>query len=314
MSNGQATTPRRLELEWDIDRIVSELRELRDASLAVRRRSAKPLKLPSCKSLAVIVESLGAALFPNRLGLRDLADESVDFFVGHTLDNALRDLALQIERELQFADPEEDNHNLLQRDAREIIHGFANQLPEIRRRLETDLHAVITGDPSARNVDEVLACYPGVTAITHYRIAHALHELGAPLVARTVTELAHSTTGVDIHPGAKIDESFFIDHGTGVVIGETAVIGRRVRLYHGVTLGAKSFSAEEFETAVRQPRHPIIEDDVVIYAGATLLGRITIGAGSTIGGNVWLTQSVPPKSIISQAKLQSEEFSAGSGI
>ena len=162
----------------------------------------------------------------------------------------------------------------------------------------------------------MLICYPGVTAVIHYRLAHALFEIGAPLIARIMAEIAHSQTGVDIHPGATIAGSFFIDHGTGVVIGETAIVGERVRLYHGVTLGAKRFDQAADGSLVKgAPRHPIVEDDVVIYAGATILGRITLGKGSTIGGNVWLTRSIPPGSHISQAKLRSDEdFESGSGI
>jgi serine O-acetyltransferase len=147
-------------------------------------------------------------------------------------------------------------------------------------------------------------CYPGTQAIIHYRIAHVLHDLGLPLIARIITELAHSATGIDIHPGAVIGESFFIDHGTGVVIGETAIIGKHVRIYQAVTLGAKRFPTDENGNPLKgNARHPIVEDDVVIYAGATILGRITIGRGSAIGGNVWLTRSVPAGSNITQAQM-----------
>jgi serine O-acetyltransferase len=148
-------------------------------------------------------------------------------------------------------------------------------------------------------------------AITHHRLAHELHLLGVPLIARMIAEIAHSATGVDIHPGARIGPSFFIDHGTGVVIGETAIIGRHVRLYHGVTLGAKRFPVDDSGSLVKGiARHPVVEDDVVIYAGATILGRVTIGRGSTIGGNVWLTRSVPPGSNITQAQVRSEMFAS----
>jgi serine O-acetyltransferase len=161
--------------------------------------------------------------------------------------------------------------------------------------------------------NEAFVCYPGITAIAHHRLAHVLYNLGAPLVARMISEIAHSTTGIDIHPGAQIGESFFIDHGTGVVIGE-AIIGHR-RLYQAVTLGAKRFVVDEHGALIKNhARHPIVEDDVVIYAGATILGRITIGRGSSIGGNVWLTQSVPPGSNVSQAEVRSEAFHDGAGI
>ncbi len=168
-----------------------------------------------------------------------------------------------------------------------------------------DLQAAYEGDPAATTVTEILLGYPGMVAVIHYRLARALYLLGATLIARLISNIAHSRTGIDIHPGAEIGASFFIDHGTGVVIGETAIIGDRVRLYQAVTLGAKRFPAARDGILVKGiARHPIVEDDVVIYAGATILGRITIGRGSTIGGNVWLTQSVPPESNITQAQTR----------
>lgn len=245
------------------------------------------------------MEGLSAALFPNRLGPPGLTDEGIDFFVGHTLDVALRALCEQVERELRFSGTRED----FEQHACSIVRDFALKLPALRAVLDTDIRAAFEGDPAARSVDEVLVCYPGITAITHHRIAHELHRLGLPLIARMISEIAHSATGIDIHPGASIGESFFIDHGTGVVIGETAIIGRHVRVYQAVTLGAKRFASNEDGSLVKgNARHPIVEDDVVIYAGATILGRITIGKGSTIGGNVWLTRSVPPESTITQAQ------------
>jgi serine O-acetyltransferase len=298
-----------------IEAIVAELRELREASLAARQRTTNPLKLPSRKSLAAIVEGFGAALFPNRLGSRHLAHESVDDFVGHTLEETRRELVEQVVIELQFKSDSQINHREDGRQAEEFVRQFVAGLPDIRRLLETDILAAFEGDPAARSIDEVLACYPGITAIIHYRIAHRLHLLGLPLIARMIAEIAHSTTGIDIHPGAQIGSGFFIDHGTGVVVGETAVIGERVRLYHGVTLGAKRFTVDEDGALVKgNARHPIVEDEVVIYANATILGRVTIGRGSVIGGNVWLTRSVPPGSQISQAKLCNDVFDEGSGI
>jgi serine O-acetyltransferase len=297
-----------------MDAIVAELRELRNASLAARQRSGNPLKLPSRRSLTAIVEGFSTVLFPNRLGSRQLAHESIDYYVGHTLDETCRDLVEQVVLELQFSGGQID-HREEGRKAQDLGREFARGLPNIRRLLETDILAAYEGDPAARSIDEVLACYPGITAIIHYRLAHWLHQLGLPLIARMIAEIAHSATGIDIHPGAQIGSSFFIDHGTGVVIGETAVLGQRVRLYHGVTLGAKRFSVDEQGALVKgNARHPIVEDDVVIYAGATILGRVTIGCGSVIGGNVWLTHSIPPGSQVSQAQLRSEVFDDGSGI
>ena len=297
---------------WDIQGVVAELRSVRDRSLETRQRAGRPPKLPSRKALITVVDRLSSGLFPNRLGPPDLTEESIDYYVGHTLDTALRELHRQVLRELQFSvGPTAPDI----RQAAEITCSFAKQLPQIRQRLDTDIRAAYEGDPAARSFDEVLVCYPGITAIIHHRIAHVLHRLGTPLLARMIAEIAHSATGIDIHPGADIGESFFIDHGTGVVIGETAVIGRRVRLYQAVTLGAKRFPLDEHGNLIKgNARHPIVEDDVVIYAGATILGRITIGRGSTIGGNVWLTRSVPPDSNISQAQVRSEIFEQGAGI
>ena len=189
--------------------------------------------------------------------------------------------------------------------ARAITREFAASLPGVRALLVSDVQAALAGDPAATSVAEIMLCYPGTIAILYHRIAHCLTRLGVPFLARVVADIGHSLTGIDIHPGAQIGGSFFIDHGTGVVIGETAILGERVRLYQAVTLGAKRFPTDDSGALVKGiPRHPIVEDDVVIYAGATILGRITIGAGSTIGGNVWLTQSVAPGSNVSQAQMR----------
>ncbi|MGH8762003.1 MAG: serine O-acetyltransferase EpsC [Nitrosospira sp.] len=299
----------------EIDTVVAELRTLRVESLENRQRRHRPPKLPSRKVLVGIAEGLSAVLFPNRLGLPELTDESVDYYVGYMLDVTLRDLLAQVRRELRFVSGLEAISNADREQASAITQAFAKRLPCIRSLLESDIQAAYEGDPAARSIDEVLVCYPGITAITHYRLAHELHRLGAPLIARMISEIAHSATGIEIHPGAQIGGSFFIDHGTGVVIGETAIIGEHVRLYQAVTLGAKRFPVDEHGALVKgNIRHPIVEDDVVIYAGATILGRITIGRGSTIGGNVWLTRSVPPGSSISQAQIRNEVFDAGAGI
>lgn len=300
-----------------ISQIVSQLRDLRLASLEHRKRRDKPPKLPSRKVLQSVVEGLGAALFPNRLGLPDLKEEGIDYFVGHTLDVVLRDLVTQVKLELNFAADTlsqlENSKEIAPRKLPvEIVREFAQQLPAIRLLLDTDIKAAFEGDPAARSVDEVLVCYPGILAIIHYRLAHVLHSLDLPLIARMISEIAHSATGIDIHPGAQIAESFFIDHGTGVVIGETTIIGKHVRIYQAVTLGAKRFPTDEDGNLIKgHARHPIVEDDVVIYAGATVLGRITIGQGSAIGGNVWLTRSVPANSNITQAQTLATPLNDG---
>lgn len=288
---------------WGIQSLVSELRGLRQHSLLQRQRLHQPPRLPSKKNLSLIVEQLAAALFPNRLGVPGLTDEAIDYFVGSTLDTALNELQKQLALELSFVAEEQDLSCDANALAQDKVGQFAAQLPQVRRLIDTDIQAAYEGDPAARSPDEVLVCYPGIFAVIHHRLAHILYTLGVPLVARMIAEIAHSSTGIDIHPGATIGESFFIDHGTGVVIGETAIIGRNVRLYQAVTLGAKRFEKDEQGMLVKgNARHPIVEDNVVIYAGATILGRITIGKGSVIGGNVWLTQSVAPDSHINQAQ------------
>lgn len=300
---------------WGIDLLVTELRNLRLQSLESRQRLNLPPKLPSKKVLKQIIDNLAAVLFPNRLGLPEIDDEGIDYFVGRTLDSVLGQLNRQIALELRFIAEQKRQENDAQAKSNQITREFAASLPMIRILIDSDIQAAYEGDPAASSPDEVLVCYPGITAMIHHRFAHQLYQLGAPLVARIITEIAHSATGIDIHPGAQIAESFFIDHGTGVVIGETAIIGRHVRVYQAVTLGAKRFAKDENGILVKgNARHPIVEDDVVIYAGATILGRITIGKGTTIGGNVWLTHSVPPGSHVNQAQVRSELFESGAGI
>jgi serine O-acetyltransferase len=300
---------------WGVEKCVSELRQLRLQSLQSRKRLEHPPRLPSRKALTAIVDKLGAVLFPHRLGQPDLNQEAVDYFVGNTLSGALADLHQQILLELTFIAEQQSVEPDPYLQAETIIHQFTGQLPEVRALLDTDLQAAYEGDPSAHNIDEVLVSYPGISAVIHYRLAHVLFGLGVPLVARIITEIAHSATGIDIHPGAQIGESFFIDHGTGVVIGETTVIGKHVRLYQAVTLGAKRFSVDDNGILVKgYPRHPIVADNVVIYAGATILGRITIGHHSIIGGNVWLTHSVPPYSQIIQAQVSDEQLAIGQNL
>ncbi|MEJ8809538.1 serine O-acetyltransferase EpsC [Variovorax ureilyticus] len=293
---------------FDVSDIVAALHAARDEWRDAQKRSREPgsREFPSREALADIVESLKGALFPMRLGPPDLRRESEDFYVGYTLDAVLQSLWTQARLELRYTsrhDPRSPEE--IDEQATAAVREFAAALPAIRRLLDGDVLAAYQGDPAARSVDEVLLCYPGILAMIHHRLAHQLYGLGLPLLARIVAELAHSVTGIDLHPGAKIDAGFFIDHGTGVVIGETAVIGKRVRIYQAVTLGAKRFPTDaEGNLQKGQPRHPIVEDDVVIYAGATILGRVTLGKGATIGGNVWITDDVPPGASVSQASLQ----------
>ncbi|WP_084545000.1 serine O-acetyltransferase EpsC [Derxia gummosa] len=290
--------------------IVAALREVRERwrDATQRPREVVSRELPSREVLAGVVAELRGALFPMRLGPPDLRQENEDWYVGQTIDAALNRLLGQVRLELGYHARHEHLHDAgTEARALALVRGFGAALPGIRALLDSDVFAAYHGDPAARSVDEVLVCYPGVQAVISHRIAHQLHRLGAPLVARIVAEIAHGETGIDIHPGARIGPGFFIDHGTGVVIGETAEIGANVRLYQAVTLGARRFEVDdEGHLAKGGARHPRIEDDVVIYAGATLLGRITVGRGSTIGGNVWLTHSVAPGSRIHQANLRNE--------
>ena len=289
---------------FDTSSVVQALHGVRSEWRAAQKRSSEPggREFPSRDALAGIVESLKGVLFPMRLGPVDLRQESEDFYVGYTLDAALHALLTQVRLELRLVEGVPAGTQPTQ-----VVQQFALALPEIRRLLDSDVLAAFHGDPAARSVDEVLLCYPGVLAMVHHRLAHQLYRQGLPLLARIVAELAHSTTGIDIHPGASIGAGFFIDHGTGVVIGETAVIGERVRLYQNVTLGAKRFHTDaQGHLEKGQPRHPIVEDDVVIYAGATVLGRVTLGQGATIGGNVWVTQDVPPGAHVTQANSRQE--------
>ena len=296
---------------FDLTRVVSELAQVRQRWRESQKRSTEPggRELPSRDALAGIIDGLRGVLFPMRLGPADLRQESEDFYVGHTLDTLLHALLAQVQLELRHEARHLDHADnaAFEAHAIQIVSDFSLSLPRIRALLDSDVIAAFAGDPAARSVDEVLLCYPGIQAMIHHRVAHRLYELGVPLLARIVAELAHGQTGIDIHPGASIDEGFFIDHGTGVVIGETAVIGKRVRIYQAVTLGAKSFPTDEAGNPLKGlPRHPVLEDEVVIYAGATVLGRVTLGRGATVGGNVWLTHDLAAGAHITQAQSRHE--------
>lgn len=261
------------------------------------------VELPSRAICVEIMQQLRSILFPGYFQLSEFSEEGMSFHVGAILDLVAINLQEQIRRGFCFGCIGEGNLQECKQRAESITRAFLARLPEVMLQLGDDVQAAYEGDPAAKSPGETIFCYPGIFAITNHRIAHELYALGVPLIPRILSEAAHSATGIDIHPGAKIGRKFFIDHGTGVVIGETTIIGDRVRLYQGVTLGAKSFPMDEHGNLIKGiDRHPIIEDDVVIYAGATILGRITVGARSVVGGNVWLTQSVAPESSISQGR------------
>ncbi|WP_010215486.1 serine O-acetyltransferase EpsC [Sphingomonas sp. PAMC 26621] len=289
---------------------VVDLRAARAAWRARQDEARDVASFPSREGLEQVIGLLAATLYPRRLGhFRGAAGEE-DGFVAAKLLAALGELEREVGAELGYWQHEAGPFDSDQ--AATIARLFAATLGDIRRLIDSDVEAAFLGDPAARSVDEILVCYPGAIASLHHRIVHELHTLGAPIVARVISEIANERTGIDIHPGATIGESFFIDHGTGVVIGETAIIGARVRLYQHVTLGARSpAGATRDDVRERHARHPILGDDVVVYAGATILGRVSIGARSTIGGNVWLLSDVPEDSVLVQPEAVRLDHAAG---
>ena len=272
--------------------------------------------LPSVEQVKRIVVLVKNIVFPDYFNKRQPDEGIRSYYIGVHMEELATLLTKQIAHGLQFCEDCEAIRTKEQvyTEAERLALAFIDALPEIKRLLYTDVQAMFDNDPAAPNFGEVIFCYPSMNAMTHYRVAHKLHELRVPVIPRIIPELAHSKTGIDIHPGAQIGEYFSIDHGTGVVIGETSIIGNHVALYQGVTLGAKSFKYDEQGNMLNIPRHPIIEDYVTVYSNASILGRITIGHHSTIGGNIWLTHSVPPNSKILQSKAVDAGFTDGAGI
>lgn len=269
-----------------------------------QHREGEPL--PSGKSLERIVELARAILFPGYFGNSTINSQTINYHIGVNIEELFSLLIEQIQAGLCFGVENSgqcDCQSPCRATATQLAAEFISRLPEIRRILATDVEAAYYGDPAATCFGEIICCYPVIRAVTNYRIAHELHRLNVPLIPRIITEMAHSETGIDIHPGAQIGHHFTIDHGTGVVIGATCIIGNHVKLYQGVTLGAKSFPCDEQGNPIKGiPRHPILEDNVIVYSNATILGRITIGEGATIGGNIWVTESVPAGARIVQRK------------
>lgn len=256
--------------------------------------------LPSSKALEEIVELARSILFPGYFGQSTINSHTIKYHIGINVERFRKLLTDQIMAGLCFTRCECDMSDDLtecNRSANVIATQLISRLPKIRSILATDVEAAYNGDPAAESFGEIISCYPVIKALTNYRLAHELIELGVPLIPRIISEMAHSETGIDIHPAATIGHHFTIDHGTGVVIGATCIIGNNVKLYQGVTLGAKSFPLDADGNPIKGiPRHPILEDDVVVYANATILGRITIGRGSVIGANVWVTEDMEPNS------------------
>ncbi len=260
--------------------------------------------LPSAQALQDIVDLARSIIFPGYFGNSTVNSHTLGYHIGVNMERMHNLLTEQILAGLCFNSGEgKASGETCREEASSLSAELISRLPELRKLLSCDVEAAYNGDPAASSRGEVISCYPAIRAISNYRIAHELFKLGIPLIPRIITEMAHSETGIDIHPGAQIGSFFTIDHGTGVVIGETCVIGNNVKLYQGVTLGAKSFPLDADGKPIKGiPRHPIIEDDVIIYSNATILGRITIGKGATIGGNVWVTENVPAGTRITQKK------------
>jgi len=272
--------------------------------------------MPSIKVLEEIVEILKEIIFPTYFGNTSITASNFSFYMGVNLDKIKMLLTDQIKKGLYYnnAIKNTECENCVSL-AQEKVSKFIKTLPYIKEMLHKDVEAAYLGDPASKNLGEIIYCYPGINALTNYRIAHELLQLEVPLIPRIITEMAHSATGIDIHPGAKIGEYFGIDHGTGIVIGETCIIGNNVKIYQGVTLGAKSFPLDENGNPIKGiARHPIVEDGVIIYSGATILGRVTIGKNSMIGGNVWLTHNVVENSKIMQRRAKENVFENGAGI
>ena len=284
--------------------------------LEVKTMPQTQAPLPSVEQVKQIICLVKSIIFPDYFNKRQGNETIRSYYIGVHMEELLKLLTKQIANGLQFCENLDSVTSKQQifDEAGQLALQLIDSLPEIKRLLYTDAQAMFDNDPAATNYGEVIFCYPVMNAMTHYRIAHRLHELKIPVIPRIITELAHSKTGIDIHPGAQIGEYFAIDHGTGVVIGETCVIGNHVTLYQGVTLGSKNFKHDADGNILNIPRHPIIEDYVTVYSNASILGRITIGHHSVIGGNIWVTHNVAPNSQIQQTKAVEMNFEAGLGI
>ncbi|MCD8262132.1 MAG: serine acetyltransferase [Bacteroides sp.] len=269
-----------------------------------QHRDGEPI--PSAKALQSIIELARSIIFPGYFGKSTVNSRTINYHIGVNIEKMFGLLTDQVLAGLCFGRGEEccEPDSADSREcAASITAQFVSRLPELRRLLATDVEAAYNGDPAATSYGEVISCYPAIRAISNYRIAHELLELGVPLISRIITELAHSETGIDIHPGARIGAYFTIDHGTGVVIGATSILGENVKLYQGVTLGAKSFPLDKNGKPIKGiDRHPILEDNVIVYSNATILGRITIGRNAVIGGNIWVTEDVPEGARLVQPK------------
>lgn len=304
------------------DKINQAIRDLSQYDLlkGLCHEQQESLPMPSNTALEEIILLCRTVIFPGYFGNASITKHNLSYHIGVNVERLHQVLSGQIQAGLYFSKQQDrtsaspcasaesfnaEEITQIKERAQLISAEFIASLPALRELLATDVEATFNGDPAACSHEEVIYCYPGIRAISNYRIAHKLMELGVPMIPRMITEMAHSETGIDIHPEASIDSHFAIDHGTGVVIGATAVIGKHVKIYQGVTLGAKSFPLDENGNPIKGiPRHPMLEDNVIIYSNATILGRITIGEGATIGGNIWVTEDVPPNTRIQQSKAR----------
>ena len=285
---------------------VDELSESKSyKGLFHQHKDGEPL--PSARVLNDIIDLARAILFPGYYGNSTLNSHTINYHIGVNVETLFNLLSEQILAGLCFASNVDcaTCTESKREEATKLAAKFISKLPHLRRVLATDVEAAYNGDPAAESIGEVIYCYPAIKAISNYRIAHQLLQLGVPLIPRIITEMAHSETGIDIHPASRIGEYFTIDHGTGVVIGATSIIGNNVKIYQGVTLGAKSFPLDENGMPIKGiDRHPILEDNVIVYSNATILGRITIGKDATVGGNIWITEDVPAGTRIVQPKAK----------
>ena len=282
--------------------ITSTVEKLADIASLTKMfdQDSEIFRMPSEKILAEIIDIVRDIIFPYHYGDTPVYADTLKYYIGVRVDRLSRLIHEQIQIGLEYECYKCKNSA---EEADRITERFIDTLPRLREILGTDVIAAYNGDPAAKNHGEIISCYPVIKALTNYRVAHELLLLGVPLIPRMLTEMAHSETGIDIHPGAQIGEYFTIDHGTGVVIGETCIIGKNVKLYQGVTLGARSFPLDDSGNPIKGiPRHPILEDDVIVYSNATILGRITIGKGAVVGGNIWVTQDVPAGASITQKR------------
>ena len=267
-------------------------------------------QLPSVQKIGEIVDIIREMVFPGFFGNPLVTENTVQYHVGVLCEKLHNLLYNEIYKALTFEKQEENS----QKTAEEKTLFAIERIPEIKRLLSTDVKAMYDNDPAAKNYGEIIFSYPAIKALLNYRIAHELFLIEVPIIPRIITEMAHAETGIDIHPGAVIGEYFSIDHGTGIVIGQTSIIGNNVMLYQGVTLGAKNFVFDTSGNPMDIPRHPILEDNVTVYSNSSILGRVTIGKGTVVGGNVWLTHSVPPNSKITQTRAVEDKFADGLGI